>query len=155
VDATPAGDRHPSELGAMLTRAVELAAENVRGGQRPYAALVVKDTTVIGQGVNIVLATGDPTAHAEVEAVRDTCRTLGVRTLGGAYLVASCQPCPMCQAVTRLVGIERIYYAGSCESRSSVVLSEPQTQLVPVADAARPFELAREANLVMVDDPAG
>jgi guanine deaminase len=100
----------------LLKQAVALASENAAAGQLPFAALVVRDGEVLGTGVNTALRDNDPMAHAEVEAVRDACRRLGVLTLDGAIVVSSCEPCPLCQSAAVLAGVERIVYAAPKES---------------------------------------
>jgi guanine deaminase len=105
-------DAHEAEL---VRSAVELAAENAATGQLPFGAIVVRDGQVIGRGVNTTLAACDPTRHAEVEAVRDACRRSGELTLPGAIVYSSCEPCPMCQAVCVLSGVERVVYAASSD----------------------------------------
>ena len=82
---------------AFLRQAIALAVENVllgRGG--PFGALVVKDGTIIATGVNLVTATNDPTAHAEVVAIRAACKILSAFQLSGCEVYTSCEPCPMC-----------------------------------------------------------
>jgi tRNA(Arg) A34 adenosine deaminase TadA len=137
----------------FLARAVRLAEENARRGQRPYAAVVVRNGRVIGEGVNTVLRTGDPTAHAEVQAVRNTCARRGTRTLAGAWVAVNCRPCPMCQAAMRLTGIRQVYVAGECLSGPPLVLPDLEVELVPTEGAERPFAVFRETGLPFVDDP--
>lgn len=80
-----------------MREVIELALENVRTGQGgPFGALVVKDGALLAAGVNLVTATNDPTAHAEIVAVRRACEALGSFQLSGCELYASCEPCPMC-----------------------------------------------------------
>jgi tRNA(Arg) A34 adenosine deaminase TadA len=140
----------------LLREAVRLAAANADTGQLPFAALVVRDGEVLGMGCNSALRDKDPTAHAEIEAVRDACRRLGTLTLDGAIVVSSCEPCPMCQSTAVLVGIERIVYAAPKESaaRHGMQLSERGARMqqtwreanlqpiehVPVDGADEPFE---------------
>jgi len=94
-----------------LARAIELAVENAESGGRPFGAVVVIDGVVVGEGVNGYVADHDPTAHAEVAAIRDAARRLGTAQLDGALLAASTEPCPMCQAAALLAGIERVVFA--------------------------------------------
>jgi len=96
----------------FLERAVELARLTMRenrGG--PFGAVVVKDGAIVGEGANLVLAANDPTAHAEVTAIRDACSRLGTFKLTGATIYASSEPCPMCLAAIYWARIERIVYA--------------------------------------------
>jgi guanine deaminase len=80
-----------------MARAIELAEENVRSGSGgPFGCVVVRDGRIVGEGVNRVTETNDPTAHAEVVAIREACRALGGFQLEGCEIYASCEPCPMC-----------------------------------------------------------
>lgn len=81
---------------AFLAEAIHLAEENVRDGGGPFGALVVRDGTVIARGVNRVTATTDPTAHAEIVAIRAACEALGTFQLTDCTIYSSCEPCPMC-----------------------------------------------------------
>ncbi len=96
---------------SWLARAIELAAANADAGGRPFGAVVVLDGLVVGEGVNAYVAENDPTAHAEVEAIRAASRRLGTSRLDGALLAASTEPCPMCQAAALLAGITRVVFA--------------------------------------------
>lgn len=80
-----------------MQQAIDLAIQNVRSGQGgPFGALVVKDGAVIATGINTVVTTNDPTAHAEISAIRAACRSLGSFQLIGCEIYTSCEPCPMC-----------------------------------------------------------
>jgi tRNA(Arg) A34 adenosine deaminase TadA len=95
----------------FMQEAIRLAIEGVnqdRGG--PFGAVVVKDGTIVGRGCNCVTSTNDPTAHAEVVAIRDACRQLGDFRLAGCELYASCEPCPMCLAAIYWAHLERFYF---------------------------------------------
>ena len=97
---------------AFLERAVALATENVAAGGGPFGAIVVDaGGRVIGQGQNRVTRDLDPSAHAEVQAIRAACRTVGHFALPGATLYTSCEPCPMCMATTLWARIDRVFYA--------------------------------------------
>jgi guanine deaminase len=104
----------PSER-ELLERAVGLALENAAAGQHPFGALVVRDGEALASGVNRTLRDADPTAHAEVEAIRTAVRRHGSEALAGTTIVSSCEPCPMCHAVAALVGVSRILYAAPKE----------------------------------------
>lgn len=96
----------------FISKAVEMATENAGSGKGgPFGALIVKDGKIIGKGVNRVTATKDPTAHAEIVAIRDACRRLDDFRLEGATMYASCEPCPMCLAAIYWARIDRIYFA--------------------------------------------
>jgi tRNA(Arg) A34 adenosine deaminase TadA len=87
--------------------------ENVKGG--PFAAIVVKDGKIVGKGTNLVTSANDPTAHAEIVAIRDACKNLGTFHLHGCEIYTSCEPCPMCLGAIYWARIEKIYYAGTRE----------------------------------------
>ena len=98
----------------FLRRAVELAIQNVDvGGGGPFAAVVVRNGKIVGEGVNSVTAGNDPTAHGEVNAIRAACKALGVFSLAGCELYTSCEPCPMCLAACYWARLEAIYYGSS------------------------------------------
>lgn len=80
----------------FILKAIQLAIENVHNGGGPFGALVVKDGKIIASGVNQVTPSLDPTAHAEVVAIRKACQVLGHFELSGCEIYCSCEPCPMC-----------------------------------------------------------
>jgi len=95
-----------------MQEAINLAMENVdvvNGG--PFGAVVVKDGQIIGRGTNEVTGKNDPTAHAEIMAIRDACRHLNTFDLEGCELYSSCQPCPMCLGTIYMANIGKPYYA--------------------------------------------
>jgi len=94
-----------------MRRAIALATQNVvSGAGGPFAALIVRDGKIVGEGMNTVTATNDPTAHGEVNAIRSACKALGTFTLAGCQLYTSCEPCPMCLAATYWARIDAIYF---------------------------------------------
>lgn len=96
----------------FMERAIGLAVENVRlAGGGPFGALVCKGDRVVATGVNRVTALADPTAHAEIVAIREACRLLGSFQLTGCDLYASCEPCPMCLGAIYWARPERVFYA--------------------------------------------
>jgi guanine deaminase len=105
---------HPAPNPEFLRRAIALATENVlnaKGG--PFGAVVVHEGRIVGEGANAVTATYDPTAHAEVNAIRAACRGLGTFVLSGCELYTSCEPCPMCLAACYWARIDALYYGCS------------------------------------------
>jgi guanine deaminase len=88
--------KHKLLPNAFMARAIELSVENVRMGGGPFAAVVVRDGKIIAEGVNSVTTENDPTAHAEVMAIRAACKKLGIFELTGCEIYTSCEPCPMC-----------------------------------------------------------
>jgi tRNA(Arg) A34 adenosine deaminase TadA len=98
----------------FLRRAIALATRNVvSGAGGPFAALIVREGQIVGEGVNTVTTTNDPTAHGEVNAIRAAAKSLGTFTLAGCELYTSCEPCPMCLAASYWARIDAIYYGAS------------------------------------------
>jgi len=98
----------------FMTEALRLAKENAQAGKGgPFGAVVVYDGKIIARGVNQVTESNDPTAHAEVVAIREACRVLGTFQLTDCELYASCEPCPMCLGAVYWARPERIYYAAT------------------------------------------
>jgi guanine deaminase len=104
-----------------MARAIQLAIENVRSGQGgPFGAVVVNDGAVVAEGVNQVTLTNDPTAHAEVLAIRQACQKLGLFELKGCELYTSCEPCPMCLGAIYWARFSRVYFGGFAADASKV-----------------------------------
>jgi len=94
-----------------MARAIQLSLDNVRSGQGgPFAAVIVKNNAIIAEGVNQVTIATDPTAHAEVVAIRQACSKLGTFELKDCELYTSCEPCPMCLGAIYWARLSRIYY---------------------------------------------
>jgi tRNA(Arg) A34 adenosine deaminase TadA len=107
-----------------LALAVRLARENVlEGGGRPYGAVLVRNDQVLATGVNEVLATNDPSTHAEMQAIRAAAATLKTPRLDGCVMYASGHPCPMCLSAIHMTGIAEVYYAYSNEDAERYGLS--------------------------------
>ncbi len=107
----------------FLCEAIDLVRDNVRRGGRPIGAVLVKDGTVIATGVNEIHTTQDPTAHAELQAIRAASRALGSSRLDGCVIDASGHPCPMCLSAMHLTGIREVTYAYSNEDGEPYGLS--------------------------------
>src|SRR5216110_363054 len=113
--------REPGTENGFMRRAIELSIENVRSGKGgPFAALVVKDGRIVGVGTNLVTSTFDPTAHAEVVAIREACRALAQFQLTGCEIYTSCEPCPMCMGAIYWAHLSRIYFATHATDASTV-----------------------------------
>lgn len=98
----------------FLTRSIQLAAESIANGQGgPFGAVVVRDGKIVGEGSNRVVPDNDPTAHAEVIAIRAACAALGSFHLTGCTLYASSEPCPMCLSAAYWARIDRIVFANT------------------------------------------
>lgn len=94
-----------------MAQAIELARTNVDAGGGPFGAVIVRDGEIIATGVNRVTVDLDPTAHAEVTAIRNACQVLGTFRLDGCVLVTSCEPCPMCLASALWARVDRVLFA--------------------------------------------
>ncbi len=97
-----------------MQEAIELSFANIKknkGG--PFAAVIVKDGKIIARGTNLVTTSNDPTAHAEVTAIREACRVLNTFKLQGCEIYTSCEPCPMCLGAIYWARLDKIYYANS------------------------------------------
>jgi tRNA(Arg) A34 adenosine deaminase TadA len=100
----------------FLRQAIALATRNVTSGNGgPFAALIVREGKVISDGVNLVTASNDPTAHGEITAIRNACKTLNTFSLAGCELYTSCEPCPMCLAASHWARLEAVFYGASAE----------------------------------------
>lgn len=124
-----------SDEKRFLGEAVELARANIGKGGRPFGAVLVKDGAVVATGVNEMHIAQDPTAHAEMMAVRAASRKLGSSDLRGSTVYASGHPCPMCLAAMRLAGIEKIFYAYSNDDGARFGFSTAAVY----QDLAKPF----------------
>ena len=135
------------DLG-FLRQAIELAAKNVETGRGgPFGAVVVRKGEVVGTGVNRVTSTPDPTAHAEVEAIRDACRAMGTFSLAGCTIYSSCEPCPMCLAAIYWARLDRLVFATGRENAAQAGFDDQffyeQVALAP-EDRTLPYERGLE-----------
>ena len=108
-------------MNEYMNVAKELAEDNLKtkvGG--PFGACVVKDGKIIGRGSNHVLSNNDPTAHAEVMAIRDACKNINSYDLSGCELYTSCYPCPMCLSATIWSNIKNVYYGNTSEDAENI-----------------------------------
>ena len=136
----------------FMQDAIERAMENVRSGRGgPFGAVVVKDGRVIATGVNSVTASNDPTAHAEVNAIREACRTLETFQLTGCEIYTSCEPCPMCLGAIYWARPDRVFFAATASDAAAAGFDDSfiYAELkVPHQERKIPFEsLMHEAGL--------
>ncbi len=140
---------------AWLERAVALAVESVGRSGGPFGALVVRDGVVVGTGTNRVTLDLDPTAHAEVVAVREACTRLGVFDLSGATLYASCEPCPLCLSAALWSRLDAAVWAADRHAAARAGFDDAAFAdlLVPAPpDAGWPLRLA-QVPLASSEDP--
>lgn len=121
----------------FLSEAIRLSLEAVRNGiGGPFGAVIVKNNEIIGRGCNQVTSTKDPSAHAEIVAIREACQRLGSFHLKGCELYSSCEPCPMCLAAIYWARIDRVFYA----------LSKKHAAEIGFADEYIAQELSKNSN---------
>jgi tRNA(Arg) A34 adenosine deaminase TadA len=141
----------------FMRRAIELSRFGMEGGHGgPFGAVVVRDGQIVGEGWNRVTSTNDPTAHAEVVAIRDAAAKLGTFDLSGAEIYASCDPCPMCLAAIHWARIGRVWFANAQSDAASIGFDDAkiadELRALP-ADRSMPVHrlLGEEARLVFDD----
>ena len=138
---------------------IELAVDNVKNGGGPFGAVIARNGEVVSTGVNRVTPNNDPTAHAEVMAIRAACTKLGTFNLDGCVIYTSCEPCPMCLGAIYWAHIEKIYYGANQHDAAAVDFDDsfiykelalpPRERKTPVEnilhnEALVPFDLWRE-----------
>ncbi|MGI9176044.1 MAG: nucleoside deaminase [Rhodothermales bacterium] len=146
---------------AFMREALALATENVRtGGGGPFAALVVRGGKIVARGTNRVTTKNDPTAHAEVEAIRAACAALDDFQLSGCTLYTTCEPCPMCLGAIYWARPDRVVYAATHEDAAAAGFDDafiydeltrsPEARRIPMTpllreEGRRPFEAWAQA----------
>lgn len=130
------------DRNTFMRRAIALAEQNVAGnGGGPFGSVVVHDGRIIGEGVNLVTDSHDPTAHAEVVAIRAACSELGSFSLAGCEIYASCEPCPMCLSAIYWARIERIFYGNTKTDAAAIGFDDDHIYreiALPVSERAIP-----------------
>ena len=97
----------------FMLRAIELSVNSANNAGGPFGCVIVRDNKIIAEGSNIVTSSNDPTAHAEIVAIRDACQKLNTFNLSGSDLYSSCEPCPMCLSAIYWSHIDNIFYANT------------------------------------------
>ena len=134
-----------------MRRALALAQQGMNGNAGgPFGAVIVKDGRIVAEGSNRVTSTNDPTAHAEIVAIRAACQALGTFDLSGAEIYASCEPCPMCLAAIYWARLTHIYYANTRADAARIGFDDDHIYreiALPIAGRAIPMQrlLADEA----------
>lgn len=103
-----------------MRQAISLAVENVKMGGGPFGAVIVKGDEVVATGANRVTPDNDPTAHAEISAIRAACKKLGTFDLSGCVIYTSCEPCPMCLGAIYWAHLDKIYYGANQHDAAAV-----------------------------------
>lgn len=109
-----------SEDAKFMEMAIRLSSENIDSGGGPFGAVIVRDGEVIATGTNRVVPNSDPTAHAEVMAIRAACAKLGTFQLHGCTVYSSCEPCPMCLSALYWAGVSRICYGNTKDDAKAI-----------------------------------
>lgn len=104
----------------FMREAIRLSIENISHGGGPFAAVIVKENEIVAATGNSVTLDNDPTAHAEINAIRQACRKLNTYDLSGCDIYASCEPCPMCLAAIYWAHIDHLYYAATRKDAASI-----------------------------------
>ena len=128
----------------FLTRAIELSNEGMASGQGgPFGAVIVQNGKIIAEGFNRVIATSDPTAHAEVVAIRRACEALGRFDLSDCELYTSCEPCPMCLGAIYWARPKKVYYANTRHDAAAIEFDDSfiyDEIAAPMSQRTIPFE---------------
>jgi guanine deaminase len=144
---------------ALIRHAIEMAVANVRRDGGPFAALVVKDGAVIATGTNQVTLGNDPTAHAEIVAIREACRVLGDFQLAGCDIYASCEPCPMCLGAIYWARPSHVFFAATHQEAAAAGFDDAfiyQQIAVPPAQRTIPMiHLADELRIQPFEEWSG
>jgi len=140
---------HKHYMKEAVTAALK-GMQNNEGG--PFGCVIVKDGKIIGKGNNKVTSTNDPTAHAEVTAIRDACKNLGSFQLEGCTIYTSCEPCPMCLGAIYWARPEKVYYGSTKTDAAHIGFDDDfiyEELKLPYADRSIPFEqLAPEVAII-------
>ncbi|MES2730748.1 MAG: nucleoside deaminase [Bacteroidota bacterium] len=127
-----------------MEEAAQLSLDNIQSGEgEPFGAVIVKDGIIIARGNNRVTSTNDPTAHAEVVAIREACHVLGSFQLEGCDIYSSCEPCPMCLGAIYWFRLDRIYYANTRQDAANIGFDDAllyQERAKPLAQRMLPIE---------------
>ena len=124
------GTQQLAQRHAWMRRAIELATENVRSGAGgPFGAVIVREGMVLAEAANQVTASNDPTAHAEVVAIRRACQKLGSFVLADCEIYCSCEPCPMCLSAIYWARMLHIYHGSTAEDAAAVGFDDARLYL--------------------------
>ena len=128
----------------FMRRAIALSCEQVAsGGGGPFGAVIVRDGVVVAEGTNRVTSTNDPTAHAEMVAIRNACAALGRFDLRGCEIYTSCEPCPMCLAAIYWARLDRIYFGNDRAGAAAIGFDDEflyREVALPIAERSVPTE---------------
>ncbi len=145
---------HSHDPQNFMRRAIDLSRIHMETGEGgPFGAVVVKDGQILGEGWNRVTSTCDPTAHAEIVAIRNACDRLGTFTLKGCEIYTSCEPCPMCLSAIYWARLDRIWYANGRADAAAIQFDDDwlyREVALPLSDRSLPAkELMRDEALAV------
>ena len=136
----------------FMQMAIDISVENVKSGGGPFGAVIVRNGEILATGANRVTANNDPTAHAEVNAIRSACAKVGDFKLKGCTCYTSCEPCPMCLSALYWAGVERIFYGNTKDDAKAIAfddsfiydeIAKPYTKrAIPIVNLMREEALA-------------
>ena len=131
----------------FMLRAIELSISSANGNGGPFGCVIVKDEKIISEGSNKVTFSNDPTAHAEIVAIRDACKKLNTFNLSGCDLYSSCEPCPMCLSAIYWSHVDNIFYANTREDAKKInfddsliyseILKKSEDRKIPIKQMLR------------------
>ena len=131
----------------FMLRAIELSISSANGSGGPFGCVIVKDDKIISEGSNKVTFSNDPTAHAEIVAIRDACKKLNIFNLSGCDLYSSCEPCPMCLSAIYWSHVDNIFYANTREDAKKInfddsliyseILKKSEDRKIPIKQMLR------------------
>ena len=104
----------------FMKKAIDLSIQNIKDSGGPFGCVIVRDNNIIAEGVNRVTFNNDPTAHAEIVAIRNACNKLNTFNLEGCELYSSCEPCPMCLSAIYWSHIDKVYFGNSREDAAKI-----------------------------------
>lgn len=131
----------------MIRRAIQISIDNITKGGGPFGAVIVKDGIIVGEGANQVTLGNDPTAHAEIVAIRQACKNLNNFSLEGCEIYTSCEPCPMCLSAIYWARISKIYFGNNKSDAAKInfddnfiyqeIAKDPSERTIPMLELAR------------------
>lgn len=139
------------EKKELMRRAVALAEESVAKGGGPFGAVIARGGEIVAEGANCVVPHHDPTAHAEVSAIREAARRLGTHDLSGCEIYTSCEPCPMCLGAIYWAHLDKIYYG--CDRKDAAAIGFDDDFIYRELELA-PSDRQKPSEIVLADEAA-
>ena len=133
----------------LMRRAIALSEESVKNGGGPFGAVIARNGEIVAEAANRVTLDHDPTAHAEVSAIRLASRKLGTFNLSGCDIYTSCEPCPMCLGAIYWAHLDNIYYANNCEDAANIGFDD---DFIYNEMALKPSERSKNMELLLPNE---